>query len=58
MSLQSILKALGKAIPVIIANAPAVIGAAMEVRRAVRKPKPKEPAPALEPAAGGMPQNG
>jgi hypothetical protein len=38
MSLKSLLKAVGKVLPVILANAPAVVGAAREVVRAVKKP--------------------
>ena len=41
MSIKSLVKALGKIMPVIVANAPAVIAAAKEVKQAVKKPKPK-----------------
>lgn len=40
MSIKSLLKALGKIVPVIVANAPAIIAAAKEVKQAVKKPKP------------------
>jgi hypothetical protein len=42
MSLKSLLKRLKKALPVILANAPAVITAIKEVEAAVRADKPKE----------------
>jgi hypothetical protein len=41
MSLKSILKRVVKAAPVIIANAPAVIAAAKQVKKALKKPSPK-----------------
>jgi len=41
MKLKSALKRIAKAAPVIIANAPAVIAAAKEVKEALRKPAPK-----------------
>lgn len=41
MSLSSLLKAAGKALPVIVANTPAVIGAVKEVLHAVKKPAKK-----------------
>ena len=40
MSLKSALKRLAKAAPVIIANAPAVIAAARDVKKALRKSRP------------------
>src|SRR5438309_996693 len=43
MSLKSLLKALGKALPVVLANAPAVIGAVKDVAKAVKK-APAKPA--------------
>ena len=39
MSLTSLLKAIGKALPAIVANAPALIGAFKEVKQAVKTPK-------------------
>jgi hypothetical protein len=39
MKLKSILKRVAKAAPMIIANAPAVIAAAKEVKKALKKPK-------------------
>ena len=41
MSLKSVLKGLSRAAPIIIANAPAVIAAAKEVKRALKKPARK-----------------
>ena len=41
MSVKSLLKRIGKALPAIIANAPAVIAAAREVKRAIKPPKVK-----------------
>ncbi len=49
MGLASTLKRLGKALPVILANAPAIVDTVREVRRAVRKPK-EEPRPAASEA--------
>ncbi len=49
MSLKSMLKRLKKALPVIIANAPAVVEAVNEVGKAVKKEKRSEPE-AAEPA--------
>ena len=40
MSIESVLKTLMRAAPVIVANAPAVIDAARQVRKALKKPKP------------------
>ncbi len=37
MSLKSFLRALKRALPIILANAPAVVAAAREVKKAVRK---------------------
>jgi len=39
MSLKSLLKAIGKALPAIVANAPALIGAFKDVKQAVKTPK-------------------
>jgi hypothetical protein len=39
--MNSILKRLAKAAPVIIANAPAIIAAAKEVKKALKKPASK-----------------
>jgi len=39
MSLKSTLKRLAKAIPIILANAPAIVAAVKEVKDAVKKPK-------------------
>lgn len=41
MSLKSIFKILTRAAPVIVANAPAVIAAAKEVKKALNKPARK-----------------
>jgi hypothetical protein len=51
MGLNSILKRIAKAVPVIVANAPAVADAVRVVAKALRKPK-KQPAP---PEAGATP---
>jgi len=50
MSLKSLLKTLGKALPVVLANAPAVIGAVKDVAKAVKK-TPKAPEAPKAPAA-------
>jgi len=42
MSLKSLFKRLKKALPVILANAPAVIAAVKEVQAAVKADKPRE----------------
>jgi hypothetical protein len=47
MSLQSTLKRLAKAVPVILANLPALVSALKDVKDAVKKPK--------APAGGGAP---
>lgn len=39
MSMKAVLKRLAKALPIILANAPAVIAAAKEVKAAVKKGK-------------------
>jgi|GEM_PF-5821734 len=39
MSFKSLLKAIGKALPAIVANAPALIGAFKDVKQAVKTPK-------------------
>jgi hypothetical protein len=39
MSLQSTLKRLAKAVPVILANLPAIVAALKDVKDAVKKPK-------------------
>ncbi|HEY0044024.1 MAG TPA: hypothetical protein VGB62_05685 [Allosphingosinicella sp.] len=41
MSIESLLKGLKQALPVILANAPAVIAAVKEVKKAVKKKKKK-----------------
>ena len=46
MTIASLLKGLKQALPVILANAPAVIAAVKEVRKAVKKKKRKAPADA------------
>ena len=43
MSLKKLLKALRRALPVIVANAPAVIDAARQVKRALKRPPPQAP---------------
>lgn len=44
MSITSILKSLKAALPIILANAPAVIAAAKDVKKAMNKAKkPKDP---------------
>ncbi len=45
MSIKSLLKRLSKAAPAILANAPAAIAAATEVKRALAKPKQLPAAP-------------
>lgn len=50
MSLGKFLKRVGKALPAIVANAPAVIDAAKQVRKALKKRKRRAPPP---PQAGG-----
>ena len=52
MSFGALLKGLGKALPVILANAPAVIAAVKEVKKAVKKEK-KKAEPIQTPATGG-----
>lgn len=55
MSLESTLKRLAKAVPVVLANLPAVLAAAKEVTHAVKKPKKAEPsAGAGEVAVAGL----
>lgn len=44
MSFKSFLKAFKRALPVIVANAPAVIVAVREVKRAAKVPASKPPA--------------
>jgi hypothetical protein len=54
MALMNTLRLLGKALPVIIANGPAIAEAVRQIRQATRKPKPVQPVPdgpALAPAA-------
>ena len=46
MGLKKTLKGLAKALPVILAYAPAVVDAARQVSKAVKKPKPAPEAPA------------
>lgn len=41
MKLKSILKRAAKAAPVILANAPAIIAAVREVKKALKQPTPK-----------------
>ena len=54
MGLMNTLKLLGKALPVIIANAPAIAEAVRQIRQATRKPKPVQPVPSGPvPAAAG-----
>jgi hypothetical protein len=54
MSLKSLLKTIGKVLPAIVANAPAVIAAVKEVRQAAKTPpKPKAGDAAAAPAATG-----
>ena len=43
MGLKKTLKKLGKAIPVIVANAPAIADAVRQVREALKKPAPARP---------------
>ena len=45
MGLKKTLKRIGKAIPVIIANAPALADAVRQVKEALQKPKAPQPAP-------------
>ena len=49
MGLKRTLKRIGKAIPVIIANAPALAAAVRQVKEALKQSEPVKPAPA-EPA--------
>jgi hypothetical protein len=49
MSLQSTLKRLAKAVPVILASLPTVISVVKDVKNAIRKPRP--------PAGGGESQD-
>jgi hypothetical protein len=42
MPIKSLLKRLAKAVPVILAHAPAVIAAAKDVKKAVKRPKPRD----------------
>ena len=44
--MMNALKLFGKALPVIIANGPAIAEAVPQIREALRKPAPKVPAPA------------
>ncbi|HEY0112788.1 MAG TPA: hypothetical protein VGB59_06505 [Allosphingosinicella sp.] len=39
MAIANLLKRVGKAVPVIVANAPALVAAAKEIREAVKKQK-------------------
>lgn len=54
MSLGSTLRRLSKALPVILANLPAIVGAVKDVRQAVNKEKkPEVPAPVGGTAGAG-----
>jgi hypothetical protein len=57
MGLKKTLKRISKAIPVIIANAPALADAVRQVKEALQKPKAPQPAPATRavPPAGPAP---
>ena len=53
MGLMKALKVFGKAVPVIIANGPAIAEAVRQIREALKKPAPPQPVPGGPvPAAG------
>jgi hypothetical protein len=52
MSTGSTLRRLSKALPVILANLPAIVGAVKEVRQAVKKEKKPEVPPPVGGTAG------
>jgi hypothetical protein len=57
MSLASTLRRLSKALPVVLANLPAVLGAVKDVKQALKKEKkPATPPPAAG-TANGAPAN-
>jgi len=57
MSLGSTLRRLSKALPVILANLPAIVGAVKEVRQAVKKEKTPETPPPVGGTASGIAAN-
>jgi hypothetical protein len=45
MELIKVLKMLGKALPVIIANGPVIVEAVRQIKEALKKPAPAQPVP-------------
>jgi len=53
MGLKSVLKLLAKAVPVIVANGPAIADTLRQIKAAIKTPKPVPAEPAAAPAEAG-----